>query len=84
MLDMIEVSCNHHLLRVRVGVFDTPGIVNGVDIDDWDPATDEHIEAHYWPGNMGGKKECKVGVKPQFLGVGTQKPTNKPSNFRPM
>jgi starch synthase len=39
---------------------DRAGIVNGVDIDDWDPATDENIETHYWPGNMDGKKECKV------------------------
>jgi hypothetical protein len=36
------------------------GIVNGVDIDEWDPATDENIATHYWPGNMDGKKECKV------------------------
>jgi len=34
--------------------------VNGVDIDEWDPATDENIATHYWPGNMDGKKECKV------------------------
>jgi len=35
------------------------GIVNGVDIDDWNPATDEFIPDHYWPGHMEGKAECK-------------------------
>jgi len=46
------------------------GIVNGVDIDEWNPATDEHIPDHYWPGNMDPKAECKrklqieLGLKP--------------------
>eukprot|EP00959_Pyramimonas_sp_CCMP1952_P095979 2006728-Pyramimonas_sp.AAC.1 len=34
-------------------------IVNGVDIDDWNPATDEFLPAHYYPGSMEGKAECK-------------------------
>lgn len=47
------------LLRGRQHVLN--GIVNGMDIDEWDPATDPDIPEHYWPGNMEGKKECKVG-----------------------
>jgi len=42
------------------------GIVNGVDIDEWNPAVDEHIPAHYWPGNMGGKAECKKALQEEL------------------
>lgn len=49
------------LLRGRQHVLN--GIVNGVDIDEWDPATDENIATHYWPGNMDGKKECKKALQ---------------------
>src|SRR5271155_2099411 len=35
------------------------GILNGVDYDEWDPATDPHIAAHYSAANLAGKKECR-------------------------
>lgn len=52
------------LLRGRQHVLN--GIVNGVDIDEWDPATDQHIAEHYWPGNMHGKKECKKALQKEL------------------
>ena len=35
------------------------GILNGVDYEDWNPATDKLIQANYNPGEMKGKKICK-------------------------
>jgi starch synthase len=45
------------VLRQRSG--DLFGILNGVDYDEWNPATDPHIAAHYTPENLAGKKECR-------------------------
>lgn len=45
------------ILRKRSG--DLAGILNGVDYDEWDPATDPHIAAHYTPEDLRGKKECR-------------------------
>jgi starch synthase len=35
------------------------GIVNGLAIEDWDPATDPEIERNYTAGKTAGKKKCK-------------------------
>jgi len=35
------------------------GIVNGLNIEEWDPTTDSFIEANYGPGKAAGKKKCK-------------------------
>ena len=45
------------VLRQRSG--DLFGILNGVDYDEWNPATDPHIAAHYSAENLAGKKECR-------------------------
>jgi starch synthase len=42
---------------------DLTGILNGVDYDHWEPATDIHIPAHYTPQNMGGKTICKAHMQ---------------------
>lgn len=44
-------------LRQRSG--DLFGILNGVDYDEWNPAIDPHIAAHYTADNLAGKKECR-------------------------
>ncbi len=45
------------VLRRRSG--DLFGILNGVDYDEWNPATDPNIAAHYTPEDRTGKKECR-------------------------
>jgi len=45
------------ILRQRSG--DLFGILNGVDNDEWNPATDPNIAAHYSSENLTGKKECR-------------------------
>ena len=39
------------------------GIVNGLNIEEWDPLTDEAIEANYGPGKTTGKKKCKQALQ---------------------
>jgi starch synthase len=38
------------------------GIVNGVDYDEWDPATDKLLAANYTPANLKGKEACKKAL----------------------
>jgi len=38
------------------------GILNGVDYSLWDPATDPHLPANYFPGKMAGKSICKEAL----------------------
>lgn len=38
---------------------DLYGVLNGVDYDEWNPATDPHIAAKYWPEDLAGKRACK-------------------------
>ncbi len=45
------------VLRQRSG--DLFGILNGVDYEEWNPATDRHIAAHYSAEKLAGKKECR-------------------------
>jgi starch synthase len=45
------------VIRRRSG--DLFGILNGVDYDEWDPAIDPHIAAHYSAEKLAGKKECR-------------------------
>jgi starch synthase len=35
------------------------GILNGVDYDEWNPATDKYLAANYTPANLKGKEACK-------------------------
>ncbi len=45
------------ILRKRSA--DLYGILNGVDYNAWDPATDPHLAVYYSPGDIGGKRSCK-------------------------
>jgi len=38
---------------------DLVGILNGVDVDDWNPATDPHVEANFSAAHPEGKQLCK-------------------------
>jgi len=39
------------------------GIVNGLDLDQWDPWTDVALEANYRAGKIAGKKKCKKALQ---------------------
>jgi len=41
------------------------GIVNGLDIDQWNPLTDIVIAAQYGAGKIAGKKQCKKALQEQ-------------------
>ena len=45
------------VLQRRSG--DLFGILTGIDEEEWNPATDPHISAHYSTENLAGKKECR-------------------------
>jgi len=51
----------YELLRKRAA--DVYGIVNGIDYDDWNPATDRALPAHFSPGAMSGKAACKAALQ---------------------
>jgi starch synthase len=69
------VSPTHaHELRTPVGGFGLHdvflwlgdrfvGIVNGIDMREWDPATDEHITAPYSCDDLSGKGRCKAALQ---------------------
>ncbi|MDO5641432.1 MAG: glycogen synthase GlgA [Paracoccus sp. (in: a-proteobacteria)] len=42
------------------------GILNGVDTDIWNPATDPAIAAHYHAGDMAGKAICAGALRDEF------------------
>lgn len=42
------------------------GILNGIDYDEWNPATDPHIAKNYTPRALAGKKACKADLQRTF------------------
>lgn len=48
---------------VRRRVADLRGILNGVDRDEWDPATDPHIARRYDAARPAGKSACKESLR---------------------
>lgn len=78
------------LLRRRSA--DLTGILNGVDYDEWNPAHDPHIAAHFTPDDLSGKAECRrdllhafgldsVGDETAVLGVVSRFATQKGFDF---
>lgn len=47
---------------------DLTGIVNGIDVNEWNPATDKLLTHHYNASNMSGKAACKRALQ-QRLGL---------------
>jgi starch synthase len=49
------------VLRTRAK--DLVGILNGVDPDVWNPASDAHVPYHYTAQDLGGKRACKAALQ---------------------
>ncbi|XP_078431341.1 glycogen/starch synthase, ADP-glucose type [Wolffia australiana] len=54
----------HELLSTRKSVIS--GITNGIDVDEWDPASDEHIPFHYSIDDISGKAKCKMALQKEL------------------
>jgi starch synthase len=78
------------VLRQRSG--DLFGILNGIDYEEWNPATDPHIAAHFSAENLAGKKECRrdllhayglegIGDETAIVGVVSRFATQKGIDF---
>lgn len=53
------------LLRARAGVLS--GILNGIDLSVWDPATDPHLAARYTADDVAGRAQNKRALVDRFL-----------------
>ena len=45
---------------------DVSGVLNGVDGEVWNPASDTALAAHYTPDRMDGKARCKLALQREF------------------
>jgi starch synthase len=52
------------VLRVRKG--DLFGVLNGIDPEEWNPAGDPHVAAHYTADDLSGKARCKADLQRRF------------------
>ena len=48
--------------------YDLRGILNGIDVGEWNPATDPHLAARYDVTDLSGKAACKLALQ-QELGL---------------
>ncbi|XP_010915973.1 soluble starch synthase 1, chloroplastic/amyloplastic isoform X2 [Elaeis guineensis] len=54
----------NELLSSRKSVLN--GITNGIDVDDWDPASDKYIPFHYSIDDLSGKAPCKAALQKEL------------------
>ena len=45
---------------------DLRGILNGIDVEEWDPGRDPHLVAHFTGENLAGKALCKAALQRQM------------------
>ncbi|OVA14714.1 Glycosyl transferase [Macleaya cordata] len=54
----------NELLSSRESVLD--GITNGIDVSEWNPASDEHLPFHYSMNDLSGKLQCKTALQKEL------------------
>ncbi|AQL01921.1 Starch synthase I [Zea mays] len=54
------------VIKVNSKYASTAGIVNGIDINDWNPATDKCIPCHYSVDDLSGKAKCKGALQKEL------------------
>lgn len=60
-----EFGCGlNHVLRFRAA--DLIGILNGIDVDEWNPENDPHIAAPFSADDISGKAACKADLQAAF------------------
>jgi starch synthase len=52
------------VLNTRKGKLD--GVVNGIDLDEWNPKSDEFLPAHYSASDLAGKALCKAALQKEL------------------
>jgi starch synthase len=52
--------------HIRAHAHKLTGILNGVDYEEWSPAVDPYLPAHYDVGSMEGKAVCKAELQRHF------------------
>ncbi|MGB5755353.1 MAG: glycogen synthase [Acidimicrobiales bacterium] len=50
------------------------GVINGIDVEEWNPATDPHLAANFSPANIRGKAANRTALA-QTFGLATDGPT---------
>ncbi|XP_047325771.1 soluble starch synthase 1, chloroplastic/amyloplastic-like [Impatiens glandulifera] len=61
----VEGGCGlQELLKSREIVIN--GITNGIDIEDWNPSSDEHIASAYSIDDLSGKAKCKAALQEEL------------------